>query len=98
MLWRLLLRPCLWGAVAIVSAWGLLGLAPQPALAAEASTASTQLYLVGVGPGDPDLVTVRALKVMKQADVLFASDRIKEKFPAEFEGKEVFGGYWRLFP
>lgn len=35
---------------------------------------------------------------MKQADVLFASDRIKEKFPAEFEGKEVFGGYWRLFP
>ena len=28
---------------------------------------------------------------MKQADVLVCSDRIKEKFPAEFEGKEVLG-------
>ena len=35
---------------------------------------------------------------MKQADLLFCSDRVKEKFPAELQGKEVIGGYWRLFP
>ena len=35
---------------------------------------------------------------MKKADLLFCSDRVKEKFPAELEGKEIIGGYWRLFP
>ena len=49
-------------------------------------------------PGDRGSRHDPGMNVMKKADVLFCSDRIKEKFPAELQGKEVIGGYWRLFP
>jgi precorrin-2/cobalt-factor-2 C20-methyltransferase len=30
-----------------------------------------KLYCVGVGPGDPELITIKALKVLEQSRVIF---------------------------
>ncbi|BBO89526.1 SAM-dependent methyltransferase [Desulfosarcina ovata] len=62
------------------------------------SAAQGKFYLVGVGPGDADLITLRGKKVIESADLIFAHQRLKDKFQDVLSGKEVLTGYHRLFP
>jgi precorrin-4 methylase len=60
--------------------------------------AGGKFYLVGMGPGDADLATLRALKVIEKADLIFAGRRISDNFKGDLAGKKVLDGYHRLFP
>jgi precorrin-4 methylase len=57
-----------------------------------------KFYLVGIGPGDPDLASLRALEVIKKADLIIVHRRIQKRFAKQLQGKKVLNGYGRLFP
>ena len=54
---------------------------------------SAKVYLAGAGPGDPGLLTCRALKIIGEADVILydhlVSEGVRALFPEEAE--RIFG-------
>jgi precorrin-4 methylase len=52
----------------------------RPGRAGDVSNEEPGFYLVGMGPGDPELATVRALQTVKKADLFICTDRHKQRF------------------
>ena len=49
-----------------------------------------KLWFVGGGPGDPELLTLRGMEVLKNASLVFAPGHFKDSYAALLEGKEYY--------
>ena len=62
-----------------------------------AETNKEELYLVGMGPGDADLATFRAMDIVQEANLIICSKSLKERFSSVLNSKEVVSppdGVW----
>lgn len=84
-----------WIVIAVVSLIISIGGFAQNACAKK--QASTQLYLVSMGNGDPDNITLRAINTIKDSDVVFCGKRTRDKFPILLQGKEIHNPGFGLF-
>lgn len=51
---------------------------------------AANLYLIGMGPGDPDLATVKAMRLVREADIIYVlSQDLLERFEQQLRGKDV---------
>lgn len=58
------------------------------------------LYLVSIGVGDADLITLRAIDTIKKSDVIICHKRTKEELAEYLKGKELLDGSlsgWRTY-
>ena len=51
-----------------------------------------KVFITGFGPGDPDLLTVKALKTMQLADIIYYDDLINKAFITRFACEKVYVG------
>lgn len=67
----------------------------------ENNVTSPELFIIGAGPGDPELITLKAYKVLQQAKVVLydnlANKELLDFTPADCEhvyvGKQPYGDY-----
>jgi precorrin-4/cobalt-precorrin-4 C11-methyltransferase len=55
------------------------------------------LYLVSMGSGDRDNMTVRAVNTIKDSDVIFCRKEMPDQFPALLKGKEIHDPGFGIF-
>jgi uroporphyrin-III C-methyltransferase len=51
-----------------------------------------KVWLVGFGPGDPELLTIKGYKLLKKADVIFHDDLLNSEFLLKFRAEKVYVG------
>ncbi|WP_168565815.1 SAM-dependent methyltransferase [Crateriforma spongiae] len=58
----------------------------------------TQFYLVGLGPGDADLMTLRAVDTIKKSDLILCRKHHAEMLRESLKGKEVHSEFSDMIP
>jgi precorrin-4/cobalt-precorrin-4 C11-methyltransferase len=54
------------------------------------SKSQGKVYFIGFGPGDPELLTLKAYKILKRSDlIIYPGSLIGEEFLDEFEGEKI---------
>lgn len=51
-----------------------------------------KVTLVGFGPGDPDLLTIKGHKALEHADIIFYDDLTNESFLNQFKAEKIYVG------
>jgi precorrin-4 methylase len=81
----------------LITAISLSG-ATRPALAHQQT--KNQFYLVSLGVGDPDLITLRAINTIKASDVIVCRDRNKKELSEYLKSKTILDSSmagWRRY-
>jgi uroporphyrin-III C-methyltransferase len=50
------------------------------------------VWLVGFGPGDPDLLTIKGFKLLQTCDIIFYDDLLNKEFLHQFPAEQVYVG------
>lgn len=61
------------------------------AAACSGGTTKGRLYLVSVGTGDADNITVKAMNTIKNSAVIICGEGVRKTFPDLLQGKEIHG-------
>ena len=51
-----------------------------------------KVYIAGFGPGDPELLTIKAHKALEQADIIFYDSLLDDTYLNNFKGEKVKAG------
>lgn len=51
-----------------------------------------KVTLVGFGPGDPELITVKGMRILEQADAIFYDDLTNASFLMQFKAEKIYVG------
>ncbi len=50
------------------------------------------VYIVGAGPGDPELLTIKAARVLHEADIILYDDLVSSDLVAQFSARKIYTG------
>lgn len=64
---------------------------------ASSTNPASRLYLVSVGIGDPDQITLRAQRTIERADVIFGMQKVRDNFAHLIQGKPQYDAGHGLF-